>query len=565
MDKKFKRDRAVLIFLILIALSATSFMIVRYFLPSNEEQTLFQHDPTLDDGEYHIIVEDELINVENRPMKEDSELYLPVDFIKDYGIDEYIHWDKQASQLIITTENKVMRMSTRSLNYTVNNKEMQLAVPIYQSDKIAYMPKSLIEELYNVSISYSEKNKLAIVDYKDREKVLGTVTKKSNVRYEPDLKSYIGEKLEEGDKLYVLNQVDDKFTKVRTMDGMFGYIETAKIINTEIIPATFKEPEPTKQKTLPNGKINLVWDLITVQQANANESKRKPHKGVTVLSPTWFEFDLEKQNGDLLDIADISYVDWAHRNGYQIWALLSDNYDPSVGANILPNAEYRQHIINQILDFISMYNLDGINLDFERIQPENVEYFLQFLRELSPMLKDTDTILSIDLYVPLYTRYYNRTEIEKSIDYACVMTYDEHTGTDPGPVASYDFVDKGITDTLEEIPREKILMGIPFYSRVFRNGKRSGEYGRDATIKMFQERGASFEWLEDKKVYYATYTVTEDGAETKYEVWLENERSLTEKMQIFKKYDLVGVASWSRALHHDIYFDIIDENLNSPH
>ena len=92
----------------------------------------------------------------------------------------------------------------------------------------------------------------------------------------------------------------------------------------------------------------------------------------------------------------------------------------------------------------------------------------------------------MDDYVPaVYSAFYNRKEQGTVADYVIVMGYDEHyAGGEAGPVASLPYVEKGIADTLKEVPKEKVINSVPFYTRIWteKDGKTTSKaYGiRDA-------------------------------------------------------------------------------------
>ena len=95
--------------------------------------------------------------------------------------------------------------------------------------------------------------------------------------------------------------------------------------------------------------------------------------------------------------------------------------------------------------------------------------YLQFLKELCAAAHAQGLVVSADNFVPLYTKYYKRREQAKTVDYIVIMGYDEHTASSEeiGSVASLPFVEQGITDTLEEVPKEKVINAIPFYTRAW--------------------------------------------------------------------------------------------------
>lgn len=560
---KLKMFSIIMTFIVLVTAGTFIYIGIYFFMPNFKQQNLYKYDPEIQTDKIYIVLKNERIPLENYPVKKDNEIYIPVDFIKKYNIDEYIFWDNELNKLTITTENKVITMKTEELDYFVNNKPTRLNLPVYNIDSVFYMPASLLKELYQIDIDFQEEYNTVIIDYNDEPKVEAETLsgKKINLRYEPNIKSVIEDKLL--DEKVIIFESEGKFTKVRTKKGLIGYIETQSLQNEKTIPPEIIEKDETTPIKPIEGKINILWDQVSNVNANGNDSRRTYHKGVNVLSPTWFTFDKETLNGDIVNIADKSYVDWAHSNGYQVWALIADETADICDA-IITSTENRENAIKQILAFVALYDLDGINIDFEKVLPSNTSFYLQFLRELKPLLKEQGAILSVDMYVPLYTAYYNREEVAKVADYICVMAYDEYTNVSDtsGPVASIDFVREGISSTLKEVPKEKVIMGMPFYSRVWKDGKIEGAYSMDKIYEIIKTNNAEVVWQEDLKCYYAEYFRVVDGKESKFEIWIEDERSIQEKLLVAKEYDVVGVASWRRGLERPEVYDIILEYIN---
>lgn len=518
-----------------------------------------------------IVVEGEMPNISSYPVVNDGELYLPVDFVKEY-VDPYIFWEVSSNKLTITTDYTVMEMKTDELTYYLNKEPMTLNIPVYEMNGIAYMPETLLTELYNIDIAYLEENNLVIVDYKEKTKMKSYVSdKRASVRYKPDIKSPIVSNVYQGEEFYIYGE-QGNFYYVRLQTGSLGYInkksagaptEIEGIVKEEKIPS-YDSPKPIA------GKINMVWEQMETVSQNSRPSSRKVHMGLDVLSPTWFTFERENYSGEIINIADLSYVNWAHNNGYQVWAMLSDSEDGNVTGEILSDANKREQVIKQILSFVSLYKLDGINIDFERVRESDIAYFHQFLRELSPMLKIQGATLSVDIFVPAgWSMYYDRGAIAKSADYICVMTYDENIdSTRPGPNASIPFVEKGIRDCLKEIPKEKLIMGIPFYSRVWiaymENGTEKYEkrsLGMNYAYRMFTENGAELIWLDELGCYYGEFEINEDGVNKTYKTWLEDENSILKKLELVERYDIAGTAAWVRDLEKEEIWPLLYEKL----
>lgn len=148
----------------------------------------------------------------------------------------------------------------------------------------------------------------------------------------------------------------------------------------------------------------------------------------------------------------------------EVWGLI-DNFNPDVSTlETLSSRSSREHIIQKLLEEAQRVALDGINVDFEALTEEEAPHFIQFVRELSVVCRANNLVLSVDNPVPQFTGFYNRKEQGIVADYVIIMGYDEHTtgSEEAGSVASLPFVKEGIEKTLQEVPKEKVINGIPF-------------------------------------------------------------------------------------------------------
>ena len=172
-------------------------------------------------------------------------------------------------------------------------------------------------------------------------------------------------------------------------------------------------------------------------------------------------------------------------------------------------------------------------------------------------------MLSVDDPVPEFTTYYNRKEQGIVADYVIIMGYDEHTeGSEKaGSVASLPFVEKGITQTLKEVPANKVINGMPFYTRMWYTGTTgsvtSEILGMSQAGQSVENMGMTSAWDEKTSQNYAEL---ETGS-GKYQMWLEDEQSLEEKLKLFQKYELAGVAEWKLGLERNSVWDLIEQYL----
>jgi spore germination protein YaaH len=287
------------------------------------------------------------------------------------------------------------------------------------------------------------------------------------------------------------------------------------------------------------------------------------------MSPTWFYLD--DNDGNLSDIGSLDYVNYCHEQGVEVWALFSNLENPAADtAYVLTHSSTRHHLVAQMIEKAILYDLDGINLDFESMNGSDVgEAYIQFVRELSLKCAENGIVLSVDNYVPSdYTAFYDRAEQANFADYIVVMGYDEHySGSDAGSVASLPWVTEGVTNTLLEVPAEQVILGMPFYTRVWSLTPRSDESdtemlydvtseacGMSAAAKLVTANEATAQWLEDCGQYFAEY---EKGG-ILYRIWLEDSTSLEKRLQLLDEYGLAGASFWKLGLETSDVWDTID-------
>ena len=243
----------------------------------------------------------------------------------------------------------------------------------------------------------------------------------------------------------------------------------------------------------------------------------------------------------------------------------------------------RTNLINQVIADALQTGVDGINLDFESLNSEAVgDSYIQFIRELSLKCANNGVVLSVDNYVPsAYTAFYDREEQANFADYVVIMGYDEHyAGSDEGSVASIGFVTNGVADTLKEVPADQIILGCPFYTRIWAETPKADDeedttaaaaedyvpydltseaVGMDTVQKRLELNGATPTWSEEDGQNYAEYV--NDGVT--YKVWIEDAASLEKKLEVMKSNKLAGISFWKLGFETDSIWDTIIKYTNN--
>lgn len=486
---------------------------------------------------------------------ENGQTYLPMDWVSE-NVNSRFYWDEGEEMLVYALPEEILYADGSSVGS--GGQPLILA----KEDGV-YVSMGLVLNYTKVRIQAFDRTDAKRVFIEDTFEnvpmadVRGTV----QVRTKKDVKSPILTECRRGDSVTVL-ETDEKWVKVATPDGHVGYVKNRKLKNlrSETMKSDFKEP--VYQNISLDEKILLAFHQVTIPEANGKlEELLEPSEGVNVIVPTWFT--LSSNDGDYESLASRGYVDKAHEKGLQVWAML-DNFSKECSKNVqseilLSKTATRQKLIADMMEEAENYGFDGFNLDFESLKPEAMPHYVQLIREMSIACRERGLVLSVDNYVPSeYTADYNRKEQGIVADYVIIMGYDEHyAGGEKGSTASIEFVEKGITDTLLEVPKEKIINAVPFYTRLWteEDGKTtSSALGIYKAKEWIDENDVELSWQEDLGQYYGEHKESETATEY---LWMEEEKSLGLKMDLIRKYDLAGTAGWKLGLESPEIWDVI--------
>ncbi|UOR12595.1 glycosyl hydrolase family 18 protein [Halobacillus amylolyticus] len=501
----------------------------------------------------------------NGMIKKDR-LYVPVDYIKNV-VDPHIVYDEKSQSLIITKAQNVYQIPQSEVFYRKNDRKIDHPYqPLIREDGQRWLAADFLQDIYALSVKTYTNGAVHILPHGFEKK---TATVKSDlkeymydIRSDPTVTTPYYTSLQALDKVQVL-QEDSGFYLIVTNKGYTGYIsQDALTIEGEATVKTRIAPEETVKVTELTPPIHLAWDGIYTQEANPEEVRQYP--SVDVLAPTWFT--LSNENGDIQSLAAASYVQSAHANGDKVWALFSNGFDPELTSMVLPSYKKRSHMIEQLLQYAKQYKLDGLNLDFENVYEEDGKWFTQFVRELTPRAHKQGLVVSVDVTFisssGQWSGFYERAELAEAADFIAVMAYDEHwaTSSTAGSVASLPWVENNLQTLLEEVPNEQLLLGIPLYTRLWeeKNGEVSSTSMTMDEAEQWVEANGLTPELDESSGQHFVHT-TKDG--TTYKMWLENETSLKKRIELMRKYDLGGIASWSVYFANEDTWAFIDEQL----
>ena len=495
-----------------------------------------------------IILQDEM--VEEQALIRDDVCYFDLATVHKY-MNEVFYADMTEKLLLYANPTEVIRTTFGETSYTTTEgtQDAGYVISFVEGDTV-YVAADYVKLFTNYSYDCYDRHVQVYTEWGTRQ--VAQLKKDTAVRLRGGVKSPILTQAAKGDTLEILEQMET-WSKVKTADSVIGYVENKRLGDiteeTETPVTDYQEPEYTSLTS--DSKICLGWHSIGGAGGNDTlYSMVSGTKGMNVIAPTWFS--LTDENGSIRNFGTANYVTTAHNMGLQVWGVVDNfNYANETGTaistlNMLSSTTSRQNFVRNVTDAAVSLGLDGINVDFEQLSSDCGPHYVEFIRELSIQCRNMGLVLSIANYVPFNFNDYYRLDIQGQVaDYVIIMGYDEHWhgSKDPGSVASISYVSGGLDRTLQEVPANKVVNALPFYTILW---KTEGTDVTDEYITMNNEAdfmnraGVTAEWDEETCQNYAEWT----SGNATYQIWLEDAESIAVKLNMMATKNIGGVAVW---------------------
>ena len=543
----------VLLFIFILAGGGLGVLFAKKYMPSNEladKSRVFG----IKGGQVALILDNQV--QEEKGIYEDGQVYLPVNWVNEH-LNQRFYWDEGEKLLVYALPDSIVYADESAqgekgplFKVTQDGMYLSLGVVVNYTDiRTQAFATSQIKRVF--------------IDTSWQPYDTAVLKKTGQVRVRGGVKSQIITEAAAGETVDVLETME-KWSRVRTSDGYIGYVENRKLeAGEQVAPvSTFEAPVYTSISM--DGKVRLGFHQVTRPEGNNTlESYVSNARGMNVIVPTWF--NVVSGDGTYTSLASRDYVDKAHDMGLKVWAMVENvSTEESVKnlntKTLMSSTSTRKKLIEKLMNEADTYGFDGFNLDFESLKAEAGPHYVQFIREMSVACRNKGLVLSVDNYVPSsYTAFYNRREQGIVADYVIVMGYDEHyAGGEAGSVSSIPYVREGIENTLKEVPKEKVINAVPFYTRVWtvNEGKTSSKaYGISDARQWVEENQVELSWDKLLGQYYGE---TVSGSGQQY-IWMEEEDSMKLKIDLIKEFDLAGVACWKLGFEPADIWDIVSE------
>ncbi len=541
----------VLLLLFILAGGAAGWIYVKKYMPSSElsdKAKVFG----IKSGQVALLLDNEL--QEEKGIYEDGQVYLPVDWVNQH-LNQRFYWDEGEKLLVYTLPESIV--------YADESTQGEKGPLFKVTDQGMYLSLGLVVNYTDIRTQSfaTSQIKRVFIDTIWEPYDTAVIKKTGQVREKGGVKSPILTELSQGESVDVLEPME-KWSRVRTGDGYIGYIENRKLeAGEQVMPESLFEA-PVYTSISMDEKVRLGFHQVTRQEANSTlESYAGATKDMNVIVPTWF--NVVSSDGTYNSLASKEYVEKAHDMGLKVWAMVENvSTEESVKnlntKTLMSSTSTRKKLIANLMQEAETYGFDGFNLDFESLKVEAGPHYVQFIRELSVSCRQKGLVLSVDNYVPSsYTAFYNRREQGIVADYVIVMGYDEHyAGGEAGTVSSISYVKDGIENTLKEVPKEKVINAVPFYTRVWtvNDGKTTSKaYGIKDAQQWVKDNNVELTWDDSLGQYYGS-AVNSSGEQL---IWMEENESMKLKIDLIREYDLAGVACWKLGFETPEIWDIV--------
>ncbi len=503
-------------------------------------------------------------DLRNEIIQEDGVIYLSEKDIANF-FDKHIYLEEENNKIITTYNKKIAEVSLEDNVININGANKNTSAHAIERDGVIYIPISEMTEVYDIEIGNIEETKVITMDSLDKEQKKAVVTSNLAVKSSTRFIAKTIDRIEKGDSVIVISS-DGKYARIRTENGKIGYIKANKLTNEYLV-----REDMTEEKQI-DGKINMTWDYYS-EVASAPDRTGTAIEGVNVVSPSFFYIDENGSFRENVGESGENYIKWAHENGYKVWPMVSNapaaNESLEITSEIMNSYENRKQLIEQIVDACVAYDLDGINIDFENMKQEDKDLYSRFIIELTPRLHEIGMVVSVDVTAPdggeTWSMCFDRNVIGDVADYIIFMAYDQNgiSSKTAGTTAGYNWIELNLVKFLqtEEIDSDKLILGIPFYTRIW-TVDANGEVLRNPTVNMEDIEGVIPDgvqktWDDELKQYYVEY---QDGDYTR-KMWIEDVESLKAKVSLVKENNLAGVASWQYGMETQDVWSMLKEEL----
>src|SRR5262249_40629419 len=141
------------------------------------------------------------------------------------------------------------------------------------------------------------------------------------------------------------------------------------------------------------------------------------------------------------------------------------DWNPQAVHKLVSNAANRASFVGSLKNLLLKSAWQGINIDFEVIDPADRNDLVAFMRELYNALHPAGLLVTQDIELDADGLDCERLALWN--DFLVPMFYDQHSpgdDTGPGSIASIDWTRHELAQLLQKVPASKVIVGLGAYS-----------------------------------------------------------------------------------------------------
>ena len=328
---------------------------------------------------------------------------------------------------------------------------------------------------------------------------------------------------------------------------------------------------------IPKNKTSLIrsafytpWSKTSLPDLKKNANK------LTTIYPEWFFIDTV--NCTLQTRIDLPGLAVMKKNNLSIEPILNNFhtakkltqngfFDGRLLHVILNNSLKRKKLIAQIVDTLSFYKLQGLNVDFEEINEISNQPLTRFQKELYEALHSRNFLVSMD--VQAKNEDYDFKELAKYNDHVILMAYDQFNEVGrPGPISSQKWIEEQLDWMDDKIDASKIILGVAGYARDWisdEDGKSVNDISFTNAIDKAKLSNAVIDFDNDSYNLHFSYSEppTDSSAEITHTIWFTDAATAFNVVRFSDDYKTAGTALWHLGGEDPRIWNFYDRNLSS--
>lgn len=310
---------------------------------------------------------------------------------------------------------------------------------------------------------------------------------------------------------------------------------------------------PSNAAAAPPTAGKIRWGYYVSHDPNSKTSLQQNIGSLDYVSPFWYSIDEE---GNIGGSDEPSVTDLLRSKGVKNLPTIKNSAQNANFHRVLADPTTRERAISNILNLVVGKNYDGINIDFEWVDPADRDNLTIFMAQLAPALRSKGKLVTMAVVAKDKERTtgfagpYDYAGLAPHNDLILIMTYGYRSASSstPGPTAPMKWVEGSVAFAVSQIPAEKVILGVAWYGYDWNttSGPPAKALRYNQVMDIIRETKAAVQYSNEEETPFFRYT--KDGQN--HEVWFEDQRSVDARLELVNKYNLAGAGGW-RMGHED--------------